>query len=189
MSVVLSIDVGIIHFAYCLYNIKEQLILKWECFSILSNEDKTKTKRKFFSLIKTLQDLLKALKLRNDIFQQANVILIEKQPRCNVKMQKISTAICTYFLLECPNSKVKEYSSKHKLNKLEDHDKIVCVEQLEKIAKIKSAYSRRKKLSILYCLHIIQSSSGNKEWVYYFNQSSKKDDLADCFLQAKSFCV
>jgi len=50
----------------------------------------------------------------------------------------------------------------------------------------KAKYNDRKKLGISTCLENLENlekNQSNNEWVNFFNKHSKKDDLADCFLQ------
>ena len=46
----------------------------------------------------------------------------------------------------------------------------------------KTNYQERKKLSIIETRKIIEDK--NKNWMEHFNKHSKKDDLADSFLQS-----
>lgn len=66
-----------------------------------------------------------------------------------------------------------------------DINDIVCVNSSNKLkeflGKKKTTYSERKKFSIKYTKEILEESHLN--WCDLFNKSSKKDDLADCFLQ------
>jgi hypothetical protein len=51
----------------------------------------------------------------------------------------------------------------------------------------KVSYSKLKKMSVDHALHLLESEitlQENKEWISFFQtQKTKKDDLADCFLQ------
>jgi len=44
-------------------------------------------------------------------------------------------------------------------------------------------YSDRKKVGIKKCLEIITNEHNYKTWEDFFSKHSKKDDLADSFLQ------
>jgi len=52
---------------------------------------------------------------------------------------------------------------------------------------IKVSYSKLKKMSVDHTMHLLESEitlQENKEWISFFQtQKTKKDDLADCFLQ------
>jgi hypothetical protein len=47
----------------------------------------------------------------------------------------------------------------------------------------KITYAQRKKLSIFYTKEVLKKYNMNNE-LSFFSSHSKKDDLADCFLQA-----
>jgi len=61
-------------------------------------------------------------------------------------------------------------------NKLKDEKK-----------EIKSSYQERKKLGVQKCLELIQTEYNNPNWIDIFKTHSKKDDLADAFLQGSWF--
>ena len=51
----------------------------------------------------------------------------------------------------------------------------------------KTSYSERKKLSIQKTKEILEDSYENKDWIGHFTKHTKKDDLADSFLQVLWF--
>ena len=51
----------------------------------------------------------------------------------------------------------------------------------EFLGNTKTTYDERKKHSIVITRNLIK----NTKWVEHFEKHKKKDDLADCFLQAK----
>ena len=53
------------------------------------------------------------------------------------------------------------------------------------LSNIKNAYNRRKKQSVIYTKYFIEKYNPN--WDELFNENSKKDDLADCYLQGLTF--
>lgn len=102
-----------------------------------------------------------------------DVAVIEKQPARNVKMRMMETMLSTFFVMnEIP--KVVNYSSKHKLGKI------------GKTAKGKTNYSLRKKMGVAMCGTYIRDHETDA-WNDMFIKSKKKDDLADCLLQALSY--
>ncbi len=52
---------------------------------------------------------------------------------------------------------------------------------------IKDKYKRTKFLGIQYCLSMIVESEQDDQWLNLFTTSKKKDDLADCYLQALAY--
>ena len=83
------------------------------------------------------------------------------------KMKYIQCIITQYFIMR--NIHNIQYISA--INKLKKY-----------IGEKKTTYSERKKLSINITNEILKKSEFNK-WITLFN-NGKKDDLADCFLQA-----
>ena len=86
-------------------------------------------------------------------------------------MKTIQGMIVQYFIMSNLNVKYIEFISAS--NKLKD-----C------LLKDKTKYSDRKKLGITKCFDIIKSDFRFHEYIDYFNNHIKKDDLADSFLQA-----
>lgn len=169
---VLSFDIGIKNLAYCLLDINktQSTILDW---NIIDCSEKVKKAAANSDTIKILITELDKL----DYLTNVDLILIEKQPSCNPKMRIINSCIYMYFMIRSidNNSKCKivNYSPKHKLK--------CCNIQIRKTTK--SQYSHNKKLAIEHTRFLIQDTP----WIQFFNNQTKKDDLADCFLQAKSY--
>lgn len=103
-----------------------------------------------------------------------NKIIIENQisPIAN-RMKTIQGMIAQYFIMR--NSEVS-IDFVNAANKLKD-----CP------ADKKSSYPDRKKLSIEYSILKLNEYSTMHEWLPFFNTHSKKDDLADSFLQGLWF--
>jgi len=181
-SLLLSIDIGVKNFAYCILNETSQSIVAWECFTL------TKEKN-FISLLKSLID---GLKERHSLFEKCCKVIVERQPKCNVKMQKVATALLTYFLIHYPVVPIIEYSSKYKLNKTTLMNINLTKEQEDKLQQIKTNYCRRKKMSVFCCENYLENSSKqdqDEKWIKYFQQSKKKDDLADSYLQGRAYIL
>ena len=98
-----------------------------------------------------------------------DLILIENQisPIAN-RMKTIQGMVAQYFI-NCNNYNIEFFSAANKL-------------KLFKEVK-KTTYSQRKKMSVQYTRELLleKNMENNLE---YFNNHKKKDDLADCFLQA-----
>ena len=96
-------------------------------------------------------------------------VIIENQisPIAN-RMKTIQGMIAQYFIMRNEDIQIDFISAG---NKLKDCD-----------IELKSKYSDRKKLSIQVCLDNI-----DEEWNSFFKSHSKKDDLADSFLQGLWF--
>ena len=102
------------------------------------------------------------------ILDNIDIILLENQigPLAN-RMKTVQGMIAQYFI-DNGNNNIIFISSINKL-KLLNIDK-------------KTSYNERKKLGINYTKEVLLKKNMNSELVS-FNKNSKKDDLADCFLQ------
>ena len=120
-------------------------------------------------------------------------VIIENQisPIAN-RMKTIQGMIVQYFIMSHIDVDNFEFiSASNKLkdldNKVEKTEKIGLekTEKLEKPEKIK--YNERKKLGILKCLETITNDHRFHNFVDFFNNHKKKDDLSDSFLQGLWF--
>lgn len=115
----------------------------------------------------------------NKLFLDVDYVLIENQPVLkNPRMKSIQMMLFTYFLIKKPLITIKFVSASSKLEfKINN-------EEIEKINKIKNKYNKRKKLSIEYCKHFINSNECDFN---FFINFKKKDDLADAYLLARKY--
>ena len=171
---VLSFDVGIINLAYCIVD-SESSITHWEIITIEKTENYNKL---YVSLIKALDE-------RPHLLEDIEHVIIEKQPSFNPKMRIIAGCLQTYFIIrgivDRPLNGIKSvdfFNPKHKL-------KCYTGPELVIQSNAKSKYARTKKMGILIAQHFLQSETD--EIVKFFNDSKKKDDLSDCYLQALTF--
>ena len=164
--VILSFDIGIKNLAYCILD-SEKNILDWH----ILNCDSSNVVLKLIEELDSLPQLL-----------DVDIILIEKQPSFNPKMRIVSTAIYVYFTLRIlheknKNVKIIYYSAKNKLKN--------C--PLNITFKTKNRYLQNKKLAVEYTKFLL-NEQGNSI-IKFFNNCKKKDDLADCYLQALSYLI
>ncbi len=157
----LSFDIGIKNLAYCLIDTEDNTILDW---NILDCSGTNETLR----VIQELDQL--------EYLLEADIILLEKQPSFNPKMRNISTAIYVYFILRIQHEQerkiqIQMYPAKYKLK---------CCD-LTIQHKTKDKYRQNKNLSIVHTRHLLKTHND------YFENHKKKDDLADCYLQAISY--
>jgi len=141
----------------------------WHCFNLGDAKDET-------NHLKSLKDVLDS---KPELTTSIDVVLIEKQPFCNPKMRVISSALHMYFVMK-DITKIILYSPKHKLK--------LCLEYKKPEGKKETASSKyysNKKRAIESCRNIISNEEPN--WITTFETSKKKDDLADSFLQARSY--
>lgn len=128
------------------------------------------------SILDTSQILVQKLD-KLTFLNQVDTILIENQPSLkNPVMKSIQMIIYTYFVIRgiIDSQYLKDLkfiSARNKLKKCETIDQFK--------GKNKN-YKDRKKLAVSYCSYLINDDFDNLK---LFNQSPKKDDLADCYLQ------
>lgn len=159
--IILSFDIGIKNLAYCMIDSEDKTILDWH---IIDCSDKNET----LKAIKELDSLPHLL--------LSDIVILEKQPSFNPKMRTMSTAIYVYFVLRIQHEqnrsiKILFYAAKYKLKCCE-----VSIEH-----KCKSKYRQNKNLGIEHTRYLLKSHKD------FFEKNKKKDDLADCYLQALSY--
>lgn len=164
---VLSFDCGMINFAYCLLEAvddpnKEFSIKMWQLFSINS-----------MSASEAVQNLKEQLDGRPWMLQVDHVI-IEAQVLSNSLMKTISHALQMYFLCKS-DIPVHFICAKNKF-------KVIKVPEPENI----SGHAKNKKVAILMAEKLL-NKQGNHHAFEYFVSHKKRDDLADCLLQAVYF--
>ena len=126
----------------------------------------------------------------NKIFKKFDYIIIENQPVLkNPTMKSIQMILYSYFAFK--SLKLKDFKDlilMNASNKMKVYTKPIDSELTEKINKLKSKYSRNKKLSILHSQLILEEHSTN-DWLDFFKSNKKKDDLADAFLMCMYFGI
>lgn len=159
--IILSFDIGIKNLAYCMLDSESKCILDWNVLDC-SGENET------LRVIQEIDSL--------EYLTEADIVLLEKQPSFNPKMRNISTALYVYFVLRIQhelskNCKVIFYPAKYKLK--------CCDTKIEH--KSKDKYRQNKNLGIVHTRELISTHES------FFEKHKKKDDLADCYLQAMSY--
>jgi len=159
--IIVSFDIGIKNLAYCMIDTEDKCILDW---NILDCSGTNETLR----VIEEVDSI--------EYLKEADIVLLEKQPSFNPKMRNISTALYVYFILRIQyemgkNCKVIFYPAKYKLK--------CCDTKIEH--KSKDKYRQNKNLGIVHTRELLNSHQD------FFEKHKKKDDLADCYLQAMSY--
>lgn len=130
---------------------------------------------KSYSLLNISSNLIKKLHLIKDIILNVDEVLIENQPVLkNPTMKSIQMIIYGFFIdygYNKTNINIHLFSARDKL-------KLYNGPQID-VSHIKNNYTKRKFLSIEYTKYYIKDS----EFLDFFLNSKKKDDLADCFIQ------
>jgi hypothetical protein len=174
---ILSFDVGIVNLAYCIFDTTSRKILHWEVITLENTTDHCKLH----------VNLILALDSRK-FLRDVDTVLIEKQPSFNPKMRIISGCLQTYFFIRGvidanPDKKIKVikfFSPKHKLK---------CYNgPVVKFTK-GSKYSNTKKMGIIICREKLNQFLEDSTFKEMFENSKKKDDLADSYLQAVTYSI
>ena len=172
---VLSFDVGIINLAYCIFDSETCKLVNWE---VITLPDSSNYSKLYINLIKEL-----------DKRQLLNVetVLIEKQPSFNPKMRIIAGCLQTYFFIrgvvDLPEGTLKSvdfFSPKHKLK---------CYTGPGLNVTGGSKYTQTKKMGVLIARYKLNEFNESMEFKKLFENSKKKDDLSDCYLQAITYCI
>ena len=190
---ILSFDIGIKNLSYCILykddkydsinknNIK---IIDWGIIQLI--EDGIKCKN--VPLDKITSILYNKL---HDKFIDYDItkVLLENQPVLkNPLMKSIQMIIYGYFGYEknIMGRELEDIKLINASNKLKLGKNLKDINNSEDILKIKSKYTRNKKLAIIYTNHFLKERLIIEDYEKYnniFNNHKKKDDLADAFLQ------
>ena len=178
---ILSFDVGIVNLAYCIFDSITLKINHWEVITLQNHNDYNKI---YINLINELDS-------RKHLIDHINVVLIEKQPSFNPKMRIIAGCLQTYFIIrgivdspvpEDAIKAVKFFNPKHKLKCYNGPELVIN-------SKAKSKYSRTKKMGVMICELKLKEYFETTTMIKLFNDSKKKDDLSDCYLQALTYSM
>lgn len=177
---ILSWDVGQKNLAVCLF--EDDNIIDWRVIDLTSN---IKTKIKTRDLTQLSQILIEILS-KEPKWLETDIILIENQPTKNPIMKTIQMIIFTYYQLKKFkkefNGDIKLFNPRIKLSKQTD---CPSMEELNYKRTNKDDYGHRKKLSITMTKYYLQKNKSN--WIEVWTSSKKKDDLSDCYLQARAY--
>lgn len=207
-QVIVSFDVGIKNLACCVLKIddakKRQFsIFHWEILDLTTA--RTTTTRTSTAKNLPVQTLISNLVLTLDEMRKRipsiafpSFVLIENQPKCNIKMKSISLALFTYFVIRCQVDSMEERQTKveyvHAGNKTNAFISSSLLPPSSSSSPSSSppkttatTYQQRKKLAIALTLQLIEDEE--EKWKDYFLSLNKKDDAADAYLQALYYCL
>jgi hypothetical protein len=180
---ILSWDIGIYNCSYIIIEIADDKtlnILDWDIVNFIDDEKMKKNKPLMFSNIPKKLDAIPKL-------LDVNIVLIENQPSLkNPQMKSVQMIIYSYFLIKGDSLKIEFISAMNKLKKInncivDDEETCTLINNIKE--KTKSSYTQKKKISIIYCEKIIKDHDKFNNYLDFFKNNSKKDDLADSFLQ------
>ena len=166
-----------------LYNIEDSIQLKTKIMlidaienykkkhflTVIEKESSKATKDSLISLCRIMTQKLDDLYSTNEaLYQNIDMVLIENQiGKIAVRMKSIQGMLTQYFV----GRGIQDIEYVSSMNKLKNF----C-------EKKNMNYKERKEESIVVTRK--QLELYNPNWLEFFNNFSKKDDLADCFLQA-----
>jgi len=132
-----------------------------------------------------VQEVVKEIK-REDI-----IVVIELQPKTNLKTLQLSGQIMLYYTIEklknlSTNYNIIKICNYHAANKLRYFEKLP--EDPEINTDFKSSYYTNKKVSEQYCKIMLLRKKEN-EWLIFFENLSKKDDASDSYNMALSYII
>jgi hypothetical protein len=153
----LSIDVGIINLGMCLIDQTTKKIRHWDATGIPPQHSD--------GLFVCLRDHFRD---RPWVLESSKVI-IEKQPDKNRTMKSVENFIHAYFI--CSDKDVQLYDARFKVPDV--------------VGPGRAMYLKRKKMSVVRCTEFL--TEYNPEYLEWFTQQKKKDDLADSVMQALSY--
>lgn len=162
---------------------KYQLPTEHKKPELLQTLEKYLTKKGFLKKKMSIQDtgIVMVSKLDQLPFlQEAELVLIENQPSLkNPIMKSVQMLLYSYFLIRGmvdlqKVTDIKLISASNKLKKCNT---------IDKFKDRSKSYKDRKKLAVDYCYYLLEELEPIEQQDY-FSGNCKKDDLADCYLQA-----
>jgi hypothetical protein len=189
---ILSFDVGIINLAYCIFESQTKLLTNWGIIDLKVSDFTATVPSGKASIAKAANDIhITLIKCLDSLpfLLEVDYVVVEKQPSFNPKMRIIGGCLQSYFyirgIIDKPLNKISSiefFSPKHKL-------KCYTGPELKLESKAKSKYAQTKKMGILIARAKLEEFDETEEFKTQFETSKKKDDLADCYLQAITFCL
>lgn len=162
---ILSFDIGIKNLAYCFAN--KHNIIKWGILDIHGK-----------NILETSENCMRLL---HETFSQLHIdtILIENQPvQKNPTMKTIQILVYSFFVY---NKTINAFTYAIHFVSASKKNKFTTFFDIS--INCKSKYQQNKKRAI-ECTRLILC---NSEWHDFFSRHTKKDDLADSYLQLLSF--
>jgi hypothetical protein len=195
---ILSFDIGIKNLSYVLLeiiNINTKIehcynIIEWDIINIIENNEKIKDKS-FNEISKSLFNKLIS-KFPNYYIQKLDYIVLENQPVLkNPIMKSIQVMIYSYFMTKKIENDYKicvKFQNANLKIKLKDNLENIDNEIKTNTKKLK--YNDVKKIGIYMVNYLFESNLNiNENIINKYNNTKKKDDLADSLLQGLYFCI
>jgi len=168
MKYLLAFDIGLKNLSYCLCEKYSKKIMDWRVID-LSKKRRCKYTGKFdmISCCMNINEELTQI-VERFMYDDYVEILIENQipTGSNGIVMKSIQGLITQFFIDNECNDITYISGSQKLK----HH--ICE---------KKTYYQRKKSCVIICNQFLEER-GEIEWIEYFNNEPKKDDLADCYL-------
>ena len=188
MSRYLSFDIGIKNLAYCLLEVDDSIeyrsikILEWGVMDLAQGQ-----KVKELSLMTIHSRMIEALNDCDFLNSNADIdtAILENQPcLMNPTMKSVQMLLFASLWMRKEDGvidigKMAMFSAR---NKLEAYDG----PEID-MSHIKTKYTRTKKLSVAYTKYMLEQSEQSTDMKELFENSKKKDDLADAYLQGLTY--
>jgi len=185
---ILSFDVGIVNLAYCI--LENGKILHWEIIERSKKGSSFTAHIASSGIAELYLTLITQLDQRPHLLD-VDTVLIEKQPSFNPKMRIIAGCLQTYFYIrgvvdktQSKIGRVEFFSPKHKLKCYDGPE--IDISRNGKI--VKGKYAQTKKMGIAIARFKLQENNETQQ-LLVFENSKKKDDLSDCYLQALTYIL
>jgi hypothetical protein len=129
------------------------------------------------------QNLVNNMDKLNLCSRNIRSVIVENQPSLkNPTMKSIQMMVYSYFII---NGVCNKDSTIEQLDMINARNKLKVYKGPEIQCDIKETYKRNKWLAVKYCDYMIKDE--NDKFIKLFNDSKKKDDLSDAYLQGIYF--
>lgn len=206
MPVVLSFDVGIRNLAYALCEFQDHRLVQvidWDVVDVIAAAG-SRAKTKSIGIAKAVDFLLRHLVIKTPAWKQHAVdeVVVEQQLARASMMKTLQFTLYTYGRLTFPEAKVRICHAKHKLKAdvscyckdgqvfvpskpRRAHSEPATKKQAASREKARQ-YRQNKQKCTWMAAQIVDylTTCQESEGLQAFADSKKKDDLADCLIQA-----
>lgn len=176
---IITFDVGLRHFAYCIMRVEEDGARTIQELDLIDLGCK---KRHVQRIIDACIELLDDIAYRKIDMNLKTVVLIENQ--MTAIMRCVQTVINTYFKITAKytslDADTQVVSAKHKLNLIHKYSDYTPPDGKDPSTK----YKKNKQSSIDFALWLLQNEEQNMAVFEKVTSMKKKDDVTDAYLMA-----